>query len=166
MTALQSNGGLYYLCGAVSFAQFANDGTDPATDSLDGNTYTTGLSRVFTTGWSRLTGFSLGADLESADTEGADYRYRSIALHSDSTLAFTPRWSLIPEAGIGYRNYYDFTGTVDRDELIWRTAIRSRFQLSKSLSVSGVASYDRFVSDNASFDAERTQVGVVTTFVY
>ena len=150
----------------TSFSEFDDDGADPAVNSLDGFSIAGGWSRFFQTNWQRVPSWSLGVDLESANTEGASFRYWGIAFHHSSTIQLSERLSFLPTAGIGARNYFDFAGPVNRDELTWRTGGRLQYRLSEAWSVSAVANYDRFVSDNDAFDAERLVTGIVTTFRY
>ena len=75
----------------VAQSDFRDDGINPAATSLDGTTVTAGISRFFQTGWDRLPTYSLGIDLESADTEGADYRYHSVNLHGSTGWSISDR---------------------------------------------------------------------------
>ncbi|WP_442509122.1 tetratricopeptide repeat protein [Novipirellula sp. SH528] len=148
----------------VAQSNFTNDGIDPTATSLDGTTVTAGISRFFQTGWDRMPTHALGVDLESADTEGADYRYTSINLHGSTGWTITDRWKFIPTWGIGYRDYADFTGPVARDEFFWRLHGRLQYAVTDSLAIAMVAGHDRFASDNQDYDTERTEGGVVVTF--
>lgn len=148
----------------VAQSDFRDDGINPAATSLDGTTVTAGISRFFQTGWDRLPTYSLGIDLESADTEGADYRYHSVNLHGSTGWSISDRWKFIPTWGIGYRDYADFTGPVARDEFFWRLHGRLQYAVTDSLTLSMVAGHDRFASDNQDYDTERTEGGVVLTF--
>ncbi|NND97034.1 MAG: outer membrane beta-barrel protein [Pirellulaceae bacterium] len=147
----------------TSFSQFDDDGADPAINSLDGDAITGGISRFFQTGSAWAPTYSLGIDLSSADTEGSDFRFRSITGHGDVTFQLSQNVSLIPTFGVGQRDYYDFTGPVDRDELTWRLHGKLRWKMDAMTSISVVAGHDRFASDNEDFDAERTQGGVIVT---
>jgi tetratricopeptide (TPR) repeat protein len=149
----------------TSFSDFADDGADPSVDSLDGYALSTGTSRFFSTDWTLLPKHSLGADVEWANTRGADYRYLAISLYGDATLQLTEKLSLIPRAGIGYRHYPDFTGTPNRDEITFRISGKLRWQLNQSAAISAVVGYDRFASENEDFDASRTEAGLVLTFL-
>ncbi|MFG0263246.1 MAG: tetratricopeptide repeat protein [Novipirellula sp. JB048] len=148
----------------VAQTDFRDDGPDPQETSLDGTTVTFGLSRFFQTGWDRLPMHSLGVDLESADTEGANYRYRSIHLHGSTGWEIRDRWKFIPTWGVGLRDYTDFVGPVSRDEFFWRLHGRLQYTVTDSLAVAVVAGHDRFASDHPDFDTERTEGGVVLTF--
>ena len=166
LTTILPDNDVIYSYFATSFSNFDNDGANPSVESLDGMSYTAGVSRFFTTDLTLLPTWSLGADLEHADTRGADFRYTAINLHADTTFQLSDTVSLVPRAGIGYRHYPDFTGAVDRDELTWRVGARLRWQLTENMSVSAVAGYDRFASDNDLFDTDRTEAGVVFTFLH
>ncbi|TWU22183.1 Tetratricopeptide repeat protein [Novipirellula galeiformis] len=148
----------------VAQSDFRDDGLDPNQTSLDGTTVTAGISRFFQTGWDRLPTHSLGIDLESADTEGADYRYKSINLHGSAGWEITDRWKFIPTWGIGLRDYGDFTGPVARDEFFWRLHGRLQYAFTDSIAIAVVAGHDRFASDNPDYDTERSEGGLVLTF--
>ncbi|MCM2369199.1 tetratricopeptide repeat protein [Rhodopirellula sp. ICT_H3.1] len=153
-----------YLYFTLAQSDFEDDGTTPLQTSLDGTTITTGVTRFFQTGWERLPMHALGIDLESADTEGADYRYLSYNLHGSTSWKISPKWELIPTWGIGYRDYGDYTGTVDRSEFFWRAHARLQYQWNDRLSIAAVCGHDRFASDNDDFDTERTEGGIEFTF--
>ncbi len=165
-TSICQNGDVVYLYGTVAFSQFEDDGWFPEFDSLDGNTYAAGISRFFVTDWYRLPGYSLGFDVELADTEGADHRYGSARIHGDATLTLTERLNFVASSGFGYRDYYDFSGSVSRDEFTWRAAGRLTHQFTSYFSTSIVANYDRFASENENFDVDRFTAGIVTTLQY
>lgn len=164
--AILSESDVVYAYFTTSFSQFDDDGSDPSMNSLDGVAFTTGISRFFQTAWGRVPTWSLGADLEWADTEGSDYRYEAFTVHSDATIALTERLSFIPKVGIGYRHYGDFTGPISRDEVTYRVHGKLRWKWSDSFSVAAIVGYDRFASENEDFDSERTETGLVATFVY
>ncbi len=155
-----------YIYLTTSFSDFDDDGIDPAVTSLDGTSITGGISRFFQTDRDWIPQWSLGADIEDADTDGADFRYLSLTLYADATLALGSKLSFVPEAGVGGRDYPDFTGAINRDEVTWRVRGKLRWQCNDRLSLSAVAGHDRFASDNDEFDAERTQGGVITTLNY
>lgn len=165
-TSLRPDGDLVHLFWTIGFSQFDEDGAVPAVDSLDGTANTLGMSRFFAWDSAWIPASSLGASVESVDTEGADFRYSGASINGDFTLAFTERLSFIPEASAGYRSYGDFTGAVDRDELVWRVGGRLRWDWTTDMSISAVAGYDRFASDHELFDADRTQAGIVWTYLH
>ncbi|WP_231742406.1 tetratricopeptide repeat protein [Stieleria varia] len=144
-------------------SDFSDDGQTPGQTSLDGITYSVGISEFFQTGWDGMPTFSLGLDGQWADTVGADYRYQSINLHGSSQCKVSSRWSFVPTWGVGYRAYDDFTGTVSRDELFWRLHGRLSYQWTELLAWSIVAGHDRFATDNEDFDTQRTEGGLVLT---
>lgn len=164
-TSLRPSGDVVHAYWTISFSQFDEDGATPALDSLDGTSNTLGISRFFM--WDSLwvPTTSLGASVESADTEGANFRYDAVSLYADATLVLTERFDFVPEASVGYRGYGDFSGPEDRDELVWRAGGRLRWKWTDNLSVSAVASYDRFASDHPQYDADRTQAGLVWTLL-
>lgn len=164
-TSLRPSGDVVHTFWTISFSQFDDDGATPALESLDGTAHTLGVSRFFMwdSAWAPTS--SLGLSVESANTEGSEFRYDGVSLNGDVTLALTERLSFIPEASVGYRSYGDFSGPVNRDELIWRTGGRLRWAWTEDLSVSAVASYDRFASDHAQYDADRAQAGIVWTLL-
>lgn len=145
----------------VAQTDFENDGADPGITSLDGTEFTLGMSHFGQTGWQRMPTWSLGWDLEAADTEGTDYRYQSVNLHSSTSVKLSERWQWIPTGGVGYRDYADFTGAVSRNEFFWRLHGRLQFQVNSLMAWSVVIGHDRFASDNVDFDTERTEGGIV-----
>lgn len=164
-TSLRPDGDLVHLFWTVSFSQFDEDGEEPAVESLDGTAHTLGISRFFNWDSAWIPASSLGASVESVDTEGADFRYDGATINGDLTVALRERLSFIPEASAGYRSYGDFTGTEDRDEFVWRVGGRLRWEWTREVSLSAVAGYDRFASDHELFDADRTQAGIVLTYL-
>jgi tetratricopeptide (TPR) repeat protein len=165
MTLIRPSLAAYYGYLTVAQSDFANDGTLPSQTSLDGTTVTAGISRFFQTGWRRLPMHALGIDFESAMTEGDDYRYQSVNLHGSTGWLITERLKFIPTWGVGYRDYGDFTGAVSRNELFWRAHGRLQLTLSPKWSVSAVCGHDRFASKNEDFDTQRTEGGLVVTFM-
>ena len=145
----------------VAQSNFEDDGVTPSQSSLDGTTLTAGVSRFFQTGWTGVPSHSLGVDIESADTDGTDFRYLSLNVHGSAGWLISDKWKFIPTWGIGYRDFPDFTGPIDRDEFFWRVHGRLQYALTKSLVVAVVAGHDRFASDNPDFDTERTEGGLV-----
>lgn len=165
LTSILPDADVIYTYFTTSFSDFADDGATPAVDSLDGVAYTFGVSRFFQTNSTYMPSWSLGLDGEWADTEGADFRYKAINMHGDATFQWTNRLSFIPGGGIGYRDYGDFTGPVSRDELTWRLNSKLRWQWTDSVSISAVVRHDRFASDNENFDTERTEGGIIMTWI-
>jgi len=166
VTSILPESDVIYGYVTTSISDFANDGLNPDVDSLDGLSITTGISRFFQTDLRLLPRWSLGVDLEHADTRGADFRYSAITLHGDATIPISEKLSFIPAAGIGYREYGDFTGPVNRDEITGRIGAKLKWQVREKLSISAIVGYDRFASDNEQFDTQRTQAGVVLTFLH
>ncbi len=155
-----------FLYGSIAYSQFRDDGSNPPVTSLDGATYSVGAARFFVTDLCYLPTWTLGADLESAATEGDDFRYRSIRFYGDATIALTENLSLIPSGAIGFRNFPDFTGTVNRDELTGRLGAKLKYEFNAHTAISAVVNYDRFASDNETYDSERFTTGIVATYLY
>ena len=112
-----------------------------------------------------LKSITVGADVEIADIEGADYTYNGVSLYADAMMPLTDSLSLLLEGGWGYRDYYDFTGSPSRNETVWRAGARLKYNILDWLSVSTVLNYDRFDAANTQFSADRWIAGVVTTLV-
>ncbi len=148
----------------LNTTQFIDDGLFPSATSQDGPAWMLGISRLHAVSWYSVSGVSCGLDFESAQTEGDDFRFWSMRGYADTTLALADTMDLTFSGGLGFRNYPDFTGPVNRDELTWRTAARLDYWLRPGLSVSLVANYDSFVSDNVDFDVDRFTAGILTTF--
>lgn len=155
-----------YAYVSASYTDFVDDGAIAEETSLDGPSVTGGVSRFFQTTFDWLPTYTLGVDLESTDTRGSDFRYRAITAHGGMTFRLSERWRLIPTAGLGYRDYYAFTGDPSRDELTSRIHLRLQYQMHSTTTVSLVSGYDRFASDNELFDAQRIQAGLVMTVNY
>lgn len=165
LTAIRPSGHFLYSYWTSSFSQFDDDGDTPSVDSLDGVSHSAGLTQFIQLDRRWLQTVNVGISGEMADTEGADFRYKALNLHSGATCPLGLRWAFLPEAGVGYRDYPDFTGTPSRNELTWRVAGRLRWDWTEQTSISLVARHDRFASDHDEFDAERTEGGVVFTLM-
>jgi hypothetical protein len=153
---------IYY---STHWSDFADDGADPAVDSLDGWTNSVGICHSVAVGQRLLESVSVGSDVEIADIEGADYAYNGVSLYSDAAIPLTTRLSLHLDGGWGYRDYHRFTGTPSRNEVVWRAGARAKYAVLEWWSVSAVFNYDRFDAENADFRADRWLAGVVTTIV-
>ena len=164
LTVIRPDLAAFYGYLTLAQSDFTDDGVDPSLSSLDGTTITTGVSRFYQTGWKPIPMHTLGVDLESADTDGADFRYLSINLHGSAGWNISDRLKFTPTYGVGYRDYYDFTSSVPRNELFWRLHGRLQYTFNPLVAVSLVAGHDRFASENENFDTERTEGGVVLTF--
>lgn len=165
-TAIGPDLGVYYGYILLAQTEFKDDGVDPAVTSLDGPSVTMGLSRFFPMNGRYLSMLTFGIDFEYADTEGSDYRYTSGSLHGGANIQFTRRLEWICNAGIGFRDYADFTGDPQRNELILRTASRFRFHWNLAWASDLVFGYDRFESENEDFQADRVQAGLATVWMY
>jgi len=166
LTKIDSAANVTYCYASIASTQFVDDGTDPSVTSLDGTTYSAGVSRLFLTSNYRLPIWSLGLDWELADVEGADFLYHSLRAHGDTTMTLATRLSLRTSCGLGFRLYPDFTGPVERDELTYRLAAQLQYQINPYASLSLVTNYDRFVSDNQEFDVHRFTAGIISTLQY
>jgi tetratricopeptide (TPR) repeat protein len=155
-----------YVYASTALSWFADDGAVPGINSFDGTTWSAGAARFFLTGRVCMPTWTLGTDVEYANTEGDDYRYQSARVYSDVMFSLTERISLTPNAAIGFRYYPDFTGAVDRDELTGRLGAKLKYEIFPDASISGVLNYDRFASDNEQFDVDRLTTGIITSFRY
>jgi len=155
-----------YTYVTAGYSDFVDDGAIARETSLDGPSVTGGVSRFFQTTLDWLPTYTLGVDVESADTRGSDFRYRAFTGHGGMTFRLSQRWQLVSSAGLGYRDYYAFTGDPSRDELTGRIHIRLQCQIHPTTTASLISGYDRFASDNELYDAERTQAGLVMTVNY
>lgn len=163
---LPLDGATTYTYITASQSDYADDGANPTVTSLDGPAISAGFSRFYQTALPAMPTWSWGVDLQSAMTDGDDYRYLGAAIHGDCTLRLSDRWTFIPSANLGYRDYSDFTGTPSRNELTSRLSGKLRWQCNDFWSVSLVVSYDRFSSPNPDFDADRIEAGMLATLLY
>jgi tetratricopeptide (TPR) repeat protein len=154
----------FYLLAAYS--EFNEDGLTPETDSLDGPTWAAGAARYFLFDNARLPTMTVGIDFESAQTEGSNFSYRSIGGYVDATIVLPYQFSFIPNAAIGYRHFPNVADAENRDVLTGRLGSKLRRQLGPHTTVSAVINYDRFVSDNELFDANRFTSGIVFNYSY
>lgn len=150
----------------IGVTQFINDGLVPSVTSQDGPAYALGISRFHFLSWYQLSGYSYGLDMESADTEGDDYRFYSLRTHGGMDFDLTEKLNMAWSGGLGFRSYPDFRGLVSRDELTWRAAARLDYLLRPGITCSLTANYDDFVSDNINFDVDRFTAGILTTLRY
>lgn len=155
------------LYGYVSLAtsDFDDDGLNPAVDSLDGPALSLGVARFLRTDWTWLPTWSLGSDLEWARTTGQDNRYFAATVYTDCTFQLSEKYSLVPRASVGLRHYPDFTGAVARDETVIRLGGKLNRQLSENSTISVIFGHDRFASANEDFDVEKTEAGIVFSFL-
>ena len=165
-TSVNDRGDVTYLYGTLSLSRFEDEGAEPSLDSLDGPGFIGGFTRFMQTGRKHLRTFRLGADLSTANTEGADFRYVGAGMNGGLTVALGDQLSIEPDLGLGFRLYDKFTGAVDRDEMVLRMGMKLKRQFSQRFALALVVGYDRFASDNEDFDAERTEGGVVTSWLY
>ena len=155
-----------YFYTLVAYSEFSDDGPTPNVDSLDGPTWSAGAARYFLFNNARLPTMTIGMDLESAQTEGTNFSYRSVGGYVDATVVLPYKLTFIPTAAIGYRHFPNVADAVNRDVLTGRLGAKLRRQLGQNTTVSGVVNYDRFVSDNELFDANRFTTGIVFNYTY
>lgn len=155
-----------YLYVSSSHADFADDGVNPDVTSLDGPLFGLGASRFFQTGRRYLVTYSLGADMERANTTGRDFRYSGVAAHGSVTLQFSPTWESIMDGGLGYRSYDEFTGDVSRDEIIYRIGNRLRYRWNLRWTTSFTAAYEKLSSENTEFETDRFETGIVNSWFF
>jgi hypothetical protein len=165
MMSIPTDANVTYYYVTASHSDFSDDGTTPSTTSLDGSAVSTGVTFFRQTARERIPTWSFGADVESAFTEGTDYRYFGGRVHGDLTWQLRERLTFLPSVAIGYRDYPDFTGAVSRNELIYRVAGKLRYQWTDAWSLSMIVAQDRFSSDNKEFDSERTEAGIFGTYL-
>jgi tetratricopeptide (TPR) repeat protein len=166
LTTILPDFDVVYAYLTTNMSNFNNDGANPEFDSLDGTSISGGINRFFRTDWTRMPTWSLGSDMESANTEGDDFRYLAVNLYGDITFQLASKLSFVPSFGVGYRSYYDFTGPINRDEATWRGGGRLRWKWNEAFSNSLVFTHNRFASDNKQFDTERTELGIVFTLLH
>ncbi len=155
-----------YFYTLVAYSEFNDDGLTPEVESLDGPTWAAGVARYFLFDNTRLPTMTLGMDLESAQTEGSNFSYRSVVGYCDATIILPYKMSFVPSGAIGYRHFPNVTDAENRDVLTGRLGAKLRRQLGPHTTISGVVNYDRFVSDNELFDANRFTTGIVFNYTY
>lgn len=165
-TALREDGDVIYAYATGSYSDFDDDGSDPAADSLDGPAVAVGVTRFFRTGGTRIPTFSLGVDSTIVETDGRDFRYAGASIRGGLTWQIAERWQFTPDVGLGFRDYFDDASAPARQDLVGRMGGKLRWRWTETLSVSAVCNWNRFVSNDADFDSERLEAGVVTTFLY
>ena len=146
------------------YTNFANDGAVPSITSQDGWTNAIGVSqeRSFTSPYVSLLRF--GGQIERADTTGSDALFNGIGLNAEIWVPIAERTDGTLRGGWGIRDYPDFVSGPARDETLWSAAAEIRHRLTDTLSVRGVFTLDRFVSDNPLFDTERMTAGVILVY--
>lgn len=165
-TALRDDGDVIYAYASASQTEFDDDGADPAADSLDGPAVAAGATRFFRTGAARIPTYSLGFDTTIAQTEGTDFRYFGASIRGGLTWQIAERWQFTPDASLGFRDYFDDASEPRRNDLVGRLGGKLRWRWTETLSVSAVVNWNRFISNDEAFDAERLEAGIVTTFLY
>lgn len=150
----------------TDFSNFSDDGVQPTIDSLDGWTNTLGFSHAVIREHSLLQLLRGGVDLQWAPLEGADYAYRGVFVYGEGELPLLWQTCLSIQTGWGYRQYPDFTGDPTRDEQLWRASAVVRKNFGDQWELTSYLTFDRFMTENVLFDAERYVTGVTTTFRY
>lgn len=150
----------------TDFTNYANDGVIPAVTSRDGWTNTLGANHrvYFERRW--LQSASAGIEAQRAATDGVDFSYNGLGLFTDAEIPLLPRLTLLVNGGWSYRSYPDAKLNPSRNENIWHAGMRLRFDVTEHWSVAAVATHDLFDSRNELFRADRTLVGLTTTFQY
>ena len=165
-SALWDSGDTSFVYWSINFTNFTADGLFPEIDSRDGWTNTLGLSHTIATNLRHLDSFRAGLDVESADTDGSDFRYSGVYLYGETETELREDLWLKLQLGWGYRDYPDFDLSPSRNENIYRTGVELRRQFTERCSLAFVFNYDRFDSKNPLFAAERFVGGVVTRYEY
>jgi tetratricopeptide (TPR) repeat protein len=149
---------------ASDYTNFANDGIDPSVTSLDGWTNALGMFQEwgFRSPWISL--LRLGGQVERADTTGSDNLYNGIGLNAEIVIPLAQRTDGTLSGSWGIRDYPEFESGIARDETLWSAAAQIRHRLNNAFAVRGVVSFDRFVSDNPLYDAQRLLAGVVLIY--
>lgn len=151
---------------SVDRTNFLRDGQFPEVSSQDGWTHLLGASHTLYTDYRYLYSVTAGVDVQWAETTGSNFTYRGVSLYAATVIPLAETWTAELQAGWGYRDYPNFLFTPSRNEHIWRAGAELRKRLSDHVSLSGVFNFDRFVSRNDLFDAERFVTGLVLTFEY
>lgn len=157
----QSESTIYWT---VDHSDFASDGATPAITSQDGWTNTLGASHTLYSDdlfWDQL---RAGIDLQWAPLTGQDFAYRGVYLYGGAEFLLWCDLVLALQAGWGYRDYPDFTGSPSRNENLWRGGVELRREFGEHWEIAALVTFDRFASDNAQYDTDRYITGVTTTF--
>ena len=150
----------------IDYSNFSEDGSVPDVESLDGWTNTIGFSHAVALEHLFLTLLRGGVDLQWAPLQGADYAYRGIFVYGEGEIPLVWQTCLILQSGWGYRHYPDFTGAPTRDEQLWRVSAVLRKNFGEKWEMTSFLTFDRFMTENILFDAERYVTGVTTTLRY
>ncbi len=140
---------------ATDYTNFANDGSDPSTDSSDGWTNALGVSHEWRTNLWYLLLVRLGGQLERADTRGTDFRFNGVGLNAEAWFPVSDRLDARLRGGWGYRDYPDFRSGPSRNDHIWTTSAVLLYRWTEKCSVRLGSQYIRFNSESPLFDAER-----------
>jgi len=165
-SAFWDNGETSFLYWSINYTDFAEDGLFPEIDSRDGWSNSLGLSHAVPTDWRYVDQVRAGVDVESADTDGSDFRFHGVYLYGESQTDIRDDLTFKLQLGWGYRDYPDFDLSPSRNENIWRIGGELRKYFTDRCSVALVFNYDRFDSANSLFEADRYVSGIVTQYEY
>ncbi|MBD3673935.1 MAG: tetratricopeptide repeat protein [Planctomycetaceae bacterium] len=149
---------------AADWSSFENPGVTPSLTSQDGWSHTIGMNHEWYWKENLYRSFTVGGDLQTVDTDGSNYRYHGIQLYVESLFVPAESWELTLEAGAGFRDYYDFSGTPSRDEFNYRGVIELEKRFNDHFSLLTFFRYQRFNSENSLYDADQYLAGVLSRF--
>ena len=164
-SSINRAGRLRYLYATFNHANFMDDGVIPNIDSLDGFSFITGFVNYIPVSFGYVDQIRWGGNASATNADGADNRFAGAGLNSALNWRWDQNTTLETEFAFGFRDYYDFTDTIERDETIWRLGLRFKRRINDQWSWSLVTSYDRFASDNEAFDTDRTEAGIICTYL-
>jgi tetratricopeptide (TPR) repeat protein len=149
---------------SIDYTDFRNDGAIPWITSRDGWTNTLGASHevALRQRWVRLV--RGGLQFQRSDADGSDFRYNGVEFSGDVVVPLWWKCEAELRAGWGYRDYPDFVSGPARNENIITAGAELRRGITENLTAAAVFAYDRFISDNVRFDAERVLGGVMLMY--
>jgi hypothetical protein len=166
LTGFWNNDQATTLYWAADYTDFAADGALPSVTSPDGWTNALGLTHEWSFDSPFLRLLRLGAQVQRADTVGADHTFNGVGLHGEIWIPLTERLDARLRGSWGIRDYPEFQSGAPRDEQLWSIGGELRRWWSEHWSVRLVASFDRFDSRNPEFDAKRFFAGLLVGFEY
>jgi tetratricopeptide (TPR) repeat protein len=146
---------------SVDYTDFRDDGLLPSVTSQDGWTNALGAVHEIALRRPYLDRVRGSVQFERADTTGSEFRYYGVGASGGAAVPLPASLELDVRAGWSYRDYPDFILGPARNEHIFNAGVELRRPISKAVTTAVVFAYDRFLSDNASFDAERVVGGVM-----
>lgn len=153
-----------YAYWTIDGTNYLQDGLTPSLTSQDGLNNMAGINHEWYWRDRFWKSFSVGADLQRTDTDGANFRFHGIQVYVESEYRLATGWDLELDAGYGYRDYFDFVGTPTRNEHNWRAGLELEKRINDHMRMSFVVRYSRFDSENPLFDADRFLAGIVSRF--